>query len=507
MNGRSVKRELLRTGMGFFAFAAGITLINALLLPFAHARFGYPRGLTIIFFAVFSALFVLLGKVLAAADEQKISLIAKRAVPAYLAALFAVQVFLGYMMEYTPLGDNLMLFYGPKMLALEGSFENNPDFGLYLARYSNQWGFFLMMTGAFKLLHALGVTHFFFAFVVILAALHTVGFASLLRTAKRICGEKGQLAMIAILMCCKPMWLGASVLYTDTFSMPFVLLALEAALAAAHAESAKRQIGYALLCAVLALIGGQIKMTAAIVLMAAVIVWAMKMKPMRAAVCALLCGAVFLCGNAAVKKTMLNHVVDPAVHAQQHTPAIHWIMMSIPTGDNPYGLNTGDYGITWGMMDAGASRSEVMDSIYTRMKDRIYTLRYPNRLVAAALRKNASALCDGTFGMTEMLDDKPIRENIVSSFVLEGRPYYGFYGAVTTGMYLACMLLALVGCVRDIRKRDVRLALVYIAMFGMMLFLMIWEARSRYLLSFVPLMLLLAGACVSNLPGRKKHEE
>lgn len=36
---------------------------------------------------------------------------------------------------------------------------------------------------------------------------------------------------------------------------------------------------------------------------------------------------------------------------QHHTPTIHWIMMSIPTGDNPYGGATGDYGITWGMME------------------------------------------------------------------------------------------------------------------------------------------------------------
>lgn len=507
MNGRSIRRELLRTGMGFFVFASGVTLINGLVLPFARERYGYPWVLTLAFFALFAAAFVLLGRRLAGADEARLARCAKRAVPVYLAALFAVQVLLGCLLEYTPLGDNLMLYDGPQMLALEGSFANKPDFGLYLARYSNQWGFFLMMTGMFRLLHAAGVTNFFPVFVVILAALHTAGFASLLRLAKHIRGARGQLAMIAILACCLPVWLSASVLYTDTFSMPFVILALEAAFCAAKAENAGRQIGFALLCAVSVLIGGQIKMTAAIVLMAAVIVWLMEMKLLRAAVCALLCGAVFLCGSMAVKRTMLAHVVDPAVHAQQHTPAIHWIMMSIPTGDNPYGLNTGDYGITWGMMDEGAPREQIMDSIYTRMKDRIYTLRYPNRLVIAALRKNASALCDGTFGMTEMLDDKPMRETVVSSVVLEGRAYYPAYGALCTGMYMACMMLALAGCVRDIRRRDVHLALVYIAMFGMMLFLMIWEARSRYLLSFVPLMLLLACAFISRLPGGKKDEE
>jgi len=277
MNNRNVRKELLKTGMGFFAFASGVTLVNGLLLPFAGAYYGYPQALTLVSFAVFAAAFVLLGRWLGRQDEAKLARMAARAVPVYLIALFAVQVLLGYWMEYTPLGDNLMLFDGPKMLALEGSFANKPDFGLYLARYSNQWGFFLMMTGAFRLLAAAGVEHFFFAFVVILALAHTAGFAALLRTAKRIRGARGQLMMLALLACCLPMYLAASVLYTDTFSMPFVILALEAALRAVKEESGKRQIAFALLCAVYALIGGQIKMTAAIVLIAAVLVWLMEM--------------------------------------------------------------------------------------------------------------------------------------------------------------------------------------------------------------------------------------
>ena len=172
-------------------------------------------------------------------------------------------------------------------------------------------------------------------------------------------------------------------------------------------------------------------------------------------------------------------------------------MMSIPTADNPYGGATGDYGITWGMMDEGATRKEIMDSIYTRIRDRVYTLRYPNRLIAAALRKNASLFGDGTFGMTEMLDDGPVRENAVSSVVLEGRAHYGLYSAVTSGIWIAQMLLAASGCLRDIRRRDLRAALPCIALFGMMLFLMLWEARGRYIFSFVPVMLLLGALAMA----------
>lgn len=207
-------------------------------------------------------------------------------------------------------------------------------------------------------------------------------------------------------------------------------------------------------------------MTALIALIAAAIVWLLTMKPRQSVVCILLSAALVGGGTAVVQRYMKYEVLDPAMVEQHHTPTIHWIMMSIPTGDNPYGGATGDYGITWGMMEDGASRADIMDSIYARMKDRIYALRYPNRLGRSALRKNSAFIGDGTFGMTEMLDDGPVRENAVSSFVLEGRAHYGAYGALTTGIWLAQLTLALAACVRDIRRRDVSGAMLYVAFFG-----------------------------------------
>ena len=297
---------------------------------------------------------------------------------------------------------------------------------------------------------------------------------------------------ILLLACCLPLYLAAAVLYTDTFSLPFILMALDLALRVQDETDAKKQMALAARCGAAVFVGCQIKMTVLIALMAAVIVWLLTMKPKRALCCAAVSAALAAGGTMAVQGYMKNEVLDPAMVAQHHTPTIHWVMMSIPTGDNPYGGVTGDYGITWGMMEDGATRAEIMDSIYTRMKDRIYTLRYPNRLISAALHKNSAFIGDGTFGMTEMLDDGPVRENAVSAVVLEGRAHYGTYSALCTGIWMAQLTLALLACVRDIRRKDVSGAMLYIAFFGATLFLMLWEARGRYIFGFVPVALLLA---------------
>ena len=512
MRAKDARETLLRAGMGCFVFAAAATAAGALLLPYARACFGFGALAQGASFALSLCGFIALGRALAHAREERLARAARVAVPAFLAALFALHLCLGYLMAYTPSGDNAMLIGASRMLAQTGSLDGNPDYGLYLSRFSNQWGFLLMLSAVFRLLGAVGLGGMLYPLVVLQAALLAAGVWALLAMARELSGARGEMALLASLACFFPLYLAAAVLYTDTFSMPFVLLTLRCGLRVPRARTGKARLTAALGCAVFAVVGAQIKPTVLIALIASCIVWLLSLRPRQALACALLCACLTASVSLGVKAFMLERVLDRAVYAQEHTPAIHWVMMSIPTGDNPYGgLNNGDYAITWGMMDDGATQEEVMASILTRMKDRIYTLRYPNRLFAAALRKNAAGMADGTFGMTEMLDDGPVRENVISSFVLEGRAHYIAYSAVCCGMWLAHLALAALGCARDIRNRDVRAAMPAVAMFGMMLFLMLWEARGRYAFAFTPVLLLLSargqaavsGALDARLRGRR----
>ena len=506
MTSTSLRERLVRTGMGCFLIAAAFTALNVLLLPFARACGGFDAPAELIACAAALALFVLLGRILARMDDARADHLARIASSAFLLVLLGAQLLLGYLMAYTPMGDNFMLIRGSQMLARDGSFAANPDFGLYLARFSNQWGFFLMLTGLFRLLACVGLEECLFVLVALQALLYTAAVSCTQRMARRLRGARGELMMTAMLALCLPLYLAAAVLYTDTFSLPFVVFTLCCAQRVLDAPDGRGQLLWAALCALCVLIGGQIKMTVAIALIAAVLLWLLRLPPLRAALLSALCAAVLLVGTAGVHRVMLSGIIDPAVYDQQNTPLIHWVMMSIPTADNPYGGATGDYGITWGMMDEGATHEEVMDSILTRMKDRIYTLRYPNRLLLALLRKNAAGMGDGTYGMTEMLDDGPLRENAVSAVVLEGRPYYALYAAVCTGIMMAHMLLAAAGTLRALRRRDTQTALPAVAMLGIILFLLLWEARGRYGFGFMPVLLLLSCACVCGpAAGKEAH--
>ena len=166
-----MREKLLKTGMGCFVFASGVGVANTLLLPYARAHFGYPVWGTWAAYAAALLLFCLAGRAVSVLEDEKAARLARVIAPTFIACLFAAHLLMGYLLEYTPAGDNFMLYNGSQMLAADGNFDRYTDFYLYLSRYSNQWGFMLMLTGFYKLLFALGVTQTFFP----LALEHPVG--------------------------------------------------------------------------------------------------------------------------------------------------------------------------------------------------------------------------------------------------------------------------------------------------------------------------------------------
>ena len=493
--GSQVKRfrELFsRIGISLFFIAVALSFFNVFLLPFARINYQYSFPGLILSFILFSCFFYWVSLKIRNLSDSRAESLCRFLVPAYCVLMAIIYLAMGHFMEYTPSGDNFMLYNASQVLARQGHFDPGSDFILYFCRFSNQWGFLLLLSLFDKLLFSFGITECFYPLVLFQLLLYELAFITLFSLARRFSSHHGILRLLFILSFCFPLYLAAAVLYTDTFSLPFVLFTFWASLHVLEAKDLKKRILWALLCGLFAFLGGQIKMTVAIILIASALTWFLCLPIKQAAVSLLASLVLFFSGTSWVHFFVLNRYLDKEIYKQENTPIIHWIMMSIPDGDNPYGGFSQDYALTWKMMDEGASHQEVMDSIYSRMKDKIYSLRYPNRLFLAVSRKNAASIGDGTFGMTEMLDDGPVRYNLISKVVLENGPRYSLYLAACSGIWFSVLLSALLHAWANRKRPAPALLLLCVSCLGILLFLMIWEARSRYIFSFVPLFLLLA---------------
>lgn len=94
---------------------------------------------------------------------------------------------------------------------------------------------------------------------------------------------------------------------------------------------------------------------------------------------------------------------------------------------------------------------------------------------------------DGTYFITRYL--KHGDGNALRSFVTKS-PIFYLYASAYQAMLLVMMFLSYAKGARQ-NKRDA-ITLVRIIIFGVFLFFLIWEARSRYLVNFTPLFIIAA---------------
>ena len=165
---------------------------------------------------------------------------ARALAPAFTLLLFAVHLLMGYLLEYTPSGDNFMLYKSSQMLATDGNFDNYPYFYLYLSRFFQPVG---LHADADRLLQADPCPRRDADVLPAGAGTRRCCMSSAHARrciARRLSGAKGELMTLLMLACCLPMYVAAAVLYTDTFSVPFIMVALDLALRIKDAQSRGR---------------------------------------------------------------------------------------------------------------------------------------------------------------------------------------------------------------------------------------------------------------------------
>lgn len=504
MKKASFRSFLLPIGMACFLLAVLASLGNILFFPYARGLYSMTAPRYMIFYIAFFFLLLAVSRFLKLADTTALERCASRLVPAVLIFSSSLMLICGFCLAHRPFCDNSFVFLGARMLSGYGKISPELDDYIYkyLLHFPNQWGFVLLLS----LFPYKWFTTDLILYVLsaIQTLLFSTSFFSLLSAVRKRFGVRAQLMFLLSLLLFLPQYPAAAVLYTDTFSMPFVLFALSCMLRIDQNTPRKQVILLSIGCGLSILIGSMIKMTCLILFFAAVIVWLLTLHPKRAAVCITIPLLIFSCGTGTFNHHMANHVFNPDDAARYKTPLLHWVMMSIPTENNRYGRNTADYDYTWSLMDQGSSQEEIMQSIYDRMGERLATYRSPKDVIYALICKNANYAGDGTFGMWEMLDDAPLRENLLSSIFLYYGPYYPLYADLCGGIWLAHLTMAALSCLQDMKKRRFSLSLPMIAFLGLMIFEFIWEARSRYLFNFAPVLLLISacGAAQCSKPAK-----
>jgi hypothetical protein len=192
-------------------------------------------------------------------------------------------------------------------------------------------------------------------------------------------------------------------------------------------------------------------------------------------------------------------------------PMLWWIANGMNERVGPSGVvNYGTY--SRAMVDAveGHTQEEMVDYASKYISDRWAERGLPG-MVGFYANKAAWNWGDGMFWAwgegPDSLPEKMAPADGVVGFVQDvnsyNGAYYGWRADVAQGLWLAVLLVAGLGLLRAPYRRDV--LLVALTVLGVGAFTLLFQGRSRYLFSFAPLVVVLAGMVRVRLGTRRRR--
>ena len=163
-------------------------------------------------------------------------------------------------------------------------------------------------------------------------------------------------------------------------------------------------------------------------------------------------------------------------------PYTHYLMMEL-AGQG--GWNQHDTSYTMSIYGAKQKKKANWDQINARLSHYGAT-----GYIRFLYKKAAWTWGDGTYYACNKLHRKPLHNSKLHDYVLDTGTDYNKFKQICDGYQILLLLLTLVSATHCLLKKYINiLFLLQVTLFGVCIFLLLWETRSRYLLNFVPLLL------------------
>jgi len=410
------------------------------------------------------------------------------------AVFLLLQTAVGYLLAVDPGWDFGGVFLSAYEWVTRGGFITYEN---YFDRFNNNAGLLIWEIVYFKILRYLGVNSladFRVAGVLLNIAVIDLSILFTVLFCRRTWGNARALFVMALCVLFLPYILYTPIFYTDSMSLIFVALPLYLFSVSLKAEKTWTRAALTVAIGFLLAFGTKVKGTVAILLVAFCLyaVFNMDWKRLLSFFLAAAVGftGCFLLFNKAVSYT--GAIKEENLEKHQF-PTEYWIYMGL------YDVGTfhqEDFDYMFHLPTRTDRKKAAREGIVQRVKD--YGV---GGMIEHLTKKSGFTFGDGTYFISVQLSRQPLKETVIAPYFRLGSEKVKYFFTVADAYQALILLSLLAGLVLDlIRKKGFGLTtLLYAALFGLALFLMMWETRSRYLLNFTPVMLLLMGSALWQL--------
>lgn len=358
----------------------------------------------------------------------------------------------------------------------------------YLYTFPNNIMLTLMYIIIFKICNFLHLTNF----LVIATVFNSLIVAStgilLYYNTKMMFGKSKAFILLIITVLTTPLYLYCACYYSDTFSMFLTMLLLFICLKIKDKKDFKSTIVWQVFLAFIAIIGIKTKITSIFILIA---ICVYKILNLQINIKEIIKRTSVTIIVGMILYVSFNTLIEPKFIPDKETldgnkiPIEHWIMMGLNGRGNF--LET-EYHYTQSFNTLEGKKEATRKVI----KERIIQMWQENTIFKHIKRKLGFAWYDGSYYIPDLLRREPVRRASLHEIVLEGGNHTSIYKYWPQIMHFSMLILIAINVYRILieKKYKDKDNILFIAIYGLLVFLLIWENRSRYLITMLPIIMM-----------------
>lgn len=322
---------------------------------------------------------------------------------------------------------------------------------------------------------------------------------------KKIFNNSKALMILIITIITTPLYLYCACYYSDTFSMFLTMLIIYVYLKIKDNENFKISIILQMLLAIIVVIGVKIKITSIFILIAIIVYKILNGKGniknflIKFGITTILGIILYISFNIIIQP---KFIPDEQMLDQNQIPTEHWIMMGL------YGRGNFEYG-EYHYTQSFPTLDEKREATRKVIKERLILKWKENTLFKHIKGKLGFAWYDGSYYIPDLLRREPVKKGALHEVVLEGGNNTSIYKYWPQIMHFSMLIFLCINIYRIIINKDYldKDNILFIAIYGLLVFLLIWENRSRYLVTMLPIIMMSQLGGIEYLAKRKKENK
>lgn len=441
--------------------------------------------LIIIYIVIISIIYKKLSKKFAKLNDKKTFIFYVIVV----ALMTALQFIIGYKVRTNPTWDLGIVMKAANEIITNGQMTNMAG---YFANFPNNIFNALFLAVVYKFFGIFGISTWNVPALIVNVIFMQLAIYYMFQIARKLFGNYSACFVLVLAFMFVPFYPYSPICYTDTLSMFIPVALIYYLMKITDNTDSNINFIYCFIIGVLIFLAYRIKVTALIVMIAYFIIIILRMvckrfKLKRALLAIFIIAFAFFSINLVyVKVVDHSNVLGYKYKDTKKIPYTHWIMMGTY---NMGAFSSDEYDYTFSFPDYESRKEANIKKIKERLKERKTqgTIKFLNYKLAV------QTWGSGTYDFETILPSNMVKKSNFHEFFLTQGKYFEYVFYYCNTFHFSMLILIIISLIASLtnKKTNYLLNVMQLSMFGLMLFLMLWETRSRYMLNYIPIYILL----------------